>query len=176
MNHADHVALLRPGIEAAGGSPVWADVGAGGGAFTLALAELLGDGATIYTIDRDVQALASGHKQVLRRYPGVTIRPHVADFRHPLDLPLLDGLVIANALHFSPDPLPVVRQWRGRLKPGGVFIVVEYNTDHGNTWVPYPFTFERWVEIARQAGFVATTLLGRRPSRFLQEIYSAASR
>src|SRR5690554_4106120 len=40
MNHQDHVNLLRPGVPATGG--VWADFGAGTGAFTLALAELLG--------------------------------------------------------------------------------------------------------------------------------------
>lgn len=176
MNHADHVALLRPGLGPVGKSPVWADVGAGDGAFTLALAELLGDGATIYTVDRDSRALLLGFKQAGKQFPRVTIRPVVADFHHPLDLPRLDGLVTANALHFSSDPLPVVRQLRAFLEPGRPFIVVEYNTDRGNMWVPHPFTYDRWVEIATAAGFSETRLLARRPSKFLGEIYSAASR
>ena len=37
MQHADHVALLRGGVSSPGG--VWADFGAGRGAFSLALAE-----------------------------------------------------------------------------------------------------------------------------------------
>ena len=41
MNHDDHVALLRGGIDQPGG--VWADVGSGTGAFTLALADLIGE-------------------------------------------------------------------------------------------------------------------------------------
>ena len=40
MNHEDHVRLLRKGIVEPGG--VWADFGSGAGAFTLALADLLG--------------------------------------------------------------------------------------------------------------------------------------
>ena len=39
VNHQDHVNLLRDGI-AAGEAQTWADLGSGGGAFTLALADL----------------------------------------------------------------------------------------------------------------------------------------
>ena len=40
MEHQDHVNLLKPADLARGG--VWADFGAGSGAFTLALSELVG--------------------------------------------------------------------------------------------------------------------------------------
>ena len=55
MDHADHVALLRAGIEAGrrGSGAVWADIGSGRGAFTLALADLLGAGAEVIAVDRD---------------------------------------------------------------------------------------------------------------------------
>jgi ubiquinone/menaquinone biosynthesis C-methylase UbiE len=102
MNHDDHVALLRPGVPVVE-EAIWADVGAGDGAFTLALAELLGPGATIHTIDRDGAALAPGAAEASRRYPGVRLLPQTADFTRPLDLPPLDGLVMANALHFVRD-------------------------------------------------------------------------
>ncbi len=46
MNHDDHVALLRGGIAQPGG--VWADFGSGTGAFTLALAELIGPTGVIH--------------------------------------------------------------------------------------------------------------------------------
>ncbi len=42
MNHRDHINLIRNGI--AGQGNVWAELGSGDGAFTLALAELLGPG------------------------------------------------------------------------------------------------------------------------------------
>ena len=55
MDYADHVALLRDGVPHERGT--WADLGAGDGAFTLALADLLPEGSTIHAIDRDRSAL-----------------------------------------------------------------------------------------------------------------------
>lgn len=62
MNHGDHVALLREGVHRRGAGAVWADLGAGDGAFTLALADLLGDGATIHPSRflRAIYAAAAG--------------------------------------------------------------------------------------------------------------------
>ena len=54
VDHADHVGLLRGAVEPGG---TWADVGAGSGAFTLALADLLGPGGRIVAVDRDAAAL-----------------------------------------------------------------------------------------------------------------------
>ena len=50
MNHTDHINLLRPANLSQGG--VWADFGAGSGAFTLALRELIGANAVIYAVDK----------------------------------------------------------------------------------------------------------------------------
>ncbi len=47
--------------------------------------------------------------------------------------------------------------------------------DHGNTWVPYPLSFEAWRTLSQKNGFAQTRLLATRPSRFLGEIYSAMS-
>ncbi len=55
MDHHDHVRLLREGVL--GGGTAWADLGSGEGAFTLALADLLGPSGSIHTIDRDSRAL-----------------------------------------------------------------------------------------------------------------------
>ena len=56
MNHTDHVSLLRGGVATPDG--VWADLGSGAGAFTLALADLLGATGAIYSVDQDASALA----------------------------------------------------------------------------------------------------------------------
>lgn len=98
MNHADHVSLLRRGVPAPGG--VWADLGAGSGAFTLALAELAGPQAVIYAVDRDRRALHQLADAMQERFPGVTLHTLTADFTQPLALPPLDGVVMANSLHF----------------------------------------------------------------------------
>ena len=176
MNHDDHVALLRPGVPVME-EAIWADVGAGDGAFTLALAELLGPGATIHTIDRDGAALTQGAAEASRRYPGVRLLPQTADFTRPLELPPLDGLVMANALHFvrDGDKVVLVRRLVERLRSGGRFLLVEYNVDRGNLWVPHPLSFDTWAKLAARAGLSQVTLIGRRPSRFLREIYAATS-
>src|SRR5574341_63517 len=57
MDHTDHVNLLRPADLALGGT--WADLGAGSGAFTLALRELVGPEAETYAVDRDAARLAA---------------------------------------------------------------------------------------------------------------------
>jgi ubiquinone/menaquinone biosynthesis C-methylase UbiE len=173
VEHADHVNLLRAGIPAPGG--VWADFGAGTGAFTLALADLLGPAAQIWAIDRDAGALRQQERAMRARFPAADVQYLVADFTQPLELPALDGAVCANALHFVRDKATPLRLLRGYLRPGGWLIVVEYNTDRGNHWVPYPFSFASWTGLAHQNGFAATRLLARRPSRFLGEIYAAAS-
>ena len=173
VDHQDHVELLRNGVERTGGA--WADFGAGTGAFTLALAELIGPGGEIYAIDKRASALREMERAMHSRFPATKVRCCVADFTRPLDLPLLEGIVMANALHFQRDQEAVVRTLRSYLRPGGRVLVVEYNIAHGNFAVPHPVPFARWEELARQAGFEHTELLATRPSRFLREIYSAAT-
>lgn len=175
MDHNDHVSLLRDGIAGTGGT--WADLGAGSGAFTLALADLLGPGATIHAVDRDAKALRANEQAMRARFASVTVHYHIADFTGPLDLPPLDGMVMANSLHFQPEQrqLDVVRSLRTLLREGGRIIVVEYNINRGNFAVPHPVPFTRWEKLARDAGFGETRFLARRASRFLHEIYSAVS-
>ena len=62
------------------------------------------------------------------------------------------------------------------LRPGGRFVVVEYDADRGNPYVPYPFSAASWRRLAAEAGLVETAAIGRVPSRFLGAIYSAVSR
>ena len=177
MKHEDHVGLLRAGVQAAGG--IWADFGSGEGAFTLALADLLGQAGTIYSIDRDGGALQRQEHALRRRFPNVAVTYRCADFVRPLGLPPLDGVVMANSLHFQLDKEPVLALTRGCLKPSGRLILVEYDTDQGNPWVPYPLSFASWSAsggLAARCGFVETRLLAAVPSRFLRRIYAALSR
>ena len=173
MNHTDHISLLRGGVSAPGGA--WADLGSGTGAFTLALADLLGQSGAIYSVDKDPGALALQEREMRRSFPSTAIHYLAADFTHPLSLPPLDGVVMANSLHFHRAKEPVVQLVRSYLKPGGRLILVEYDTDHGNTWVPYPLSFETWRLLARSCGLDNTRLLATVPSRFLGRIYSALS-
>jgi ubiquinone/menaquinone biosynthesis C-methylase UbiE len=174
VNHSDHVALLAGGVTQGEGG-TWADLGAGSGAFTLALADLIGPHGVIHAIDRDRGALAELQSASISAVPQAELRPRAADFTRRLDLAELDGVVMANSLHFVEDKTAVLALVRGYLKHGGRLFVVEYDSDRGNAWVPHPFTFETWRRLASGAGFVETRKLATVPSRFLHRIYSALS-
>lgn len=82
---------------------------------------------------------------------------------------------MANSLHFIHDKVPVLKRVRDMLKPGGRLIMIEYDADSGNMWVPYPFSYATWERMSVNAGFIETRKLNARPSRFLKAIYSALS-
>lgn len=174
MQHNDHVNLLRPADLPDGAS--FSDLGAGSGAFTLALRELLGPSAEIYAVDRNrgrLEELVRSHRA---RF-GDSNKLHIlqADFTQELSIPPLDGVLMANSLHFFRDKEKVLHHVSSFLKPGGAFLLVEYNVDRGNPWVPHPLSFETFHDLAPRAGFSQPRLLAKHPSSFLREFYSAFS-
>jgi ubiquinone/menaquinone biosynthesis C-methylase UbiE len=175
MQHADHVALIRGGVEGAG--PRWLELGAGTGAFTLALLDVLGDEAEVIALDRDAGALRRLEADASRRFPAAPVRTVVGDFTHPLPVEpgSFDGVLMANSLHFVRDKEPVLRAAIDALGPDGRFVLVEYGADRGNPWVPWPISYARWVELAERVGLRETRRIGEVPSRFLGSIYAAVS-
>ncbi|MBN8579889.1 MAG: class I SAM-dependent methyltransferase [Anaerolineae bacterium] len=172
MDHTDHVNLLRPASLDKGGS--WADLGAGSGAFTFALRELIGPTATIYAVDKDRSSLETLKSEYRARFETAeNLHLQVQDFSRPSSLPSLDGILAANSLHYFKDRVKVLQHIKSFLKPNGKLIVIEYNVDSGNPWVPYPFSFVSFGKLALQAGFSEPQLLARHPSQFLREFYSA---
>lgn len=173
MDHPDHVALIRAGVEGSGKR--WLELGAGTGSFTLAVLDLLGDEADVTAIDRDAKALRRLEDHASRRFPAASVHTVVADFTRPLPVEhaSFDGMLMANSLHFVRDKEPVLRAAIGALRPGGRFVLVEYGSDTGNPWVPWPVSMARWVELAERVGLRETHKIGEVPSRFLGSIYAA---
>lgn len=170
MDHHDHVELLRPARLPSGGT--WADLGAG--AFTLALRELVGPEAIIFAVDREATRLRELERNFLARFgDSPNLRILHGDFTRPLPLAELDGVLMANSLHFYKEKARVLQQVGAFLKPTGALLVVEYNVDSGNLWVPYPLSFECFRGLAVQAGYEEPRLLGTHPSSFLRGFYSA---
>jgi len=172
MVHKDHVRLIEKGISKNGGG-VWADFGSGDGAFTLALRDIAGPDVQIFSLDQEKSRLSVQKKEFDQMFPHSHIEYIAADFTGHLDLPPLDGLIAANSIHFFKERTEVIRKLATYLKPRGTFIIVEYNADQGNMWVPHPFTYPQFADFANQAGLKNPQLLATTPSSFLDEIYSA---
>jgi len=171
MNHDDHVNLLRPANLTQG---TYADFGAGSGAFTLALRELTGPDSIIYALDKDrasLRELESNHRTRFNTTRNLILLKD--DFSLDQSLPQLDGIVMANSLHFFKDKEKILRHVRAHLKPGGALLLVEYNVDKGNMWVPYPISFNVCRVLVKRTGFTEPKLLAKAPSSFLNEFYSA---
>ena len=174
MEQAEAIDLIRGAVTTPGGT--WADLGAGGGTFTRALASLIGSSGVVYAVDRDAKSLR-GLASKASPYSG-EIRTAVADISERLDLPKLSGVVVANALHYVPypDQARVLEQITSLVDPGGVLVVVEYERRDANRWVPYPITFDTLRAAARDAKLPEPALLASRPSRYSGSIYSAVVR
>jgi ubiquinone/menaquinone biosynthesis C-methylase UbiE len=172
MDHPDYVNLLRSADLPPGG--LWADLGAGSGAFTLALRELVGPDAGIYAVDKDGSRLGE-LERFHRARVGDAGNLYIlhADFTRPMALSPLDGILMANSLHFFKEKVSLLTHVQSFLKPGGRLLLVEYNVDMGNFWVPYPLSFETYRWLAPRAGFSEPILLATHPSSFLHGFYSA---
>ena len=175
MDHADHVRLIRDGIL--GSSGRWLELGAGTGAFTLALLDVLGDAADVVALDRDESALHQLRDRAARRFPRARLTSVIGDFTDPADLPpaQFEGVLMANSLQFVNDKQPFLRTVLAVLRPQGRFLLVEYGSDQGNPWVPWPISDCSWATIAERVGLRETRNIGEMPSRFLDSIYAAVS-
>lgn len=172
MNTSDAVALIQSAIPRA--AATWADIGAGDGTFTRALAELLGRDARIYAVDRDARALASLRRWAAR--DGANVVPVEADFTELLELPEpLDGLLIANALHFVREADIVLARLVALVRPAGRIVIIEYDRRAANRWVPYPIAMDRLPALTARAGLSAPAITATRPSAFGGILYVAAA-
>lgn len=163
MNHNELLALISDGIpQHSHENETWADFGAGRGNFTGALRDLLGNKTDIIAIDRDANDLA----YLSRRFADDRIKTLQGDFTQPLDLPRLDGILMANALHFvrGKHQADILGKIVSHLKPGGTFIIVEYELQNYRPWIPHPVPFVRFKELAGEVGLNDLRQVGYRKS------------
>lgn len=158
--------------QVVGGEPaLWADLGCGSGLFTEALASLLPTGSTIYAVDKvqiDFQKQSiPAHIQIQ------TLRLDFEQERFPVAG--MDGFLMANSLHYVADKPRLIQSLAQQLKPGGRFLIVEYDTDIPvPTWVPYPCSFQTLSNLFKTEGFSSVQRLAGRPSLFRRaELYAA---
>ncbi|MFZ1678548.1 MAG: class I SAM-dependent methyltransferase [Saprospiraceae bacterium] len=201
MTLHEAINLIRPGVTPSSG--IWADIGAGTGLFTEALMEILEEGKVI-AVDKsphglhsnkklamnnkqlamgneqfakNKRQLATGHKQLAKNNKKANINVEIveADFNMPISLPSLDGILMANALHYANDHLFVLKNVLTSLKSRGTFILIEYDTEKPNPpWVPKPVSSTRFRELCKKAGLKEPVEIGRRHSIYQDgEMYVA---
>ena len=169
MQIEDAAALIHSSVEGRQGT--WADLGAGRGTFTRALARILGAGSKIYAVDKEEHAVAELDAWAKAEAPNVTaVR---GDFTQQVDLPQLDGILLANALHFTKDAGAVLARLTRLLVPGGRVVLVEYDRRAPSRWVPHPISIASLKELAAAAGLSRFTVAESRPSNYEGIIYAA---
>jgi trans-aconitate methyltransferase len=137
MDASTATKLIQEGVS--DHSPqVWIDLGAGSGLFTRVLAAILPSGSSVLAIDKD----AGPMKDIPNSVNGNSISTLQTDFTETLSLDPVDGILIANALHYVRDQEEFVQQLLSYLKKIGRIVIVEYDMDVGNSWVPFPVSFE----------------------------------
>ncbi|HXS37429.1 MAG TPA: class I SAM-dependent methyltransferase [Flavipsychrobacter sp.] len=171
MQISEAVALLANNGFPQSGSQIWADLGCGEGTFTLALAHLLQKGSLIYAIDKNKTAL----NKIPDHYESVFIEKTFADFAaEKLSFINADGILMANSLHFIKDKVSFIKAAKQYLKPNHCFLIVEYDMDKSNPWVPYPVSFSSLQQLFTSLGYIQITKLHTKPSVYRKEnIYSA---
>ena len=164
------IALLKHPVIIKNDKQVWADLGSGEGLFSRALAELLAPGSTIYAVDQNKSVLKR-----IKQQEKVVIKPLYADFvKDDLAFHDLNGILMANALHFVEDKTTVIKKLAGYCQKEHSFLIVEYDTDMPNPWVPYPLSFVSLKQFFKQCGYASVNKIHEVPSLYgRSKIYSA---
>jgi SAM-dependent methyltransferase len=166
------VDFLRPAVPS--GPSVWADLGAGSGTFTEALALLLGPGGRVLAVERDRSALRELERLATHLPAGAAAVGVVpGDLDRLGSIPAFadvvpDGALLANVLHFFSDPSRLLGPAAALLAPEGRIVVVEYGGATRNRWVPHPIPLDALARLARALGLTPPRVVSERPSRYQQ--------
>jgi ubiquinone/menaquinone biosynthesis C-methylase UbiE len=164
---SEATALIRTPLIEWARPQSWCDLGCGRGTFTTALAHSLAPGSTIHAVDLNPEAL----KYVPDHYDGIEVRKMLGNIGSPsLRLPPVDGILMANTLHFIQEQQALLKRL---LSVTDRFLVVEYERSKPNRWGPYPVGFERLHELFIKAGVERVERGATRPSLFGGMMYSA---
>lgn len=165
------VLLIEKGIQP--GDRIWADLGAGAGLFTMALNEILGFEGIIFAIDQRLEILRQKTRETYLRS---TVHLYEESFTEEMPfLPELDGILLANAIHYVPNQEQFLASLcKKHLKPGGALLVIEYDRYEKNSYVPYPLPLAHFERICSNLAYPLPEEIGRHPSIYGgHEIYAA---
>lgn len=155
MTHEEAVSFIKNAVKGED-LQYWADLGCGSGTFTKALAALLPAGSPITAVDRQNQRLEIEGVNFIR-----------ADFeKDKLQLEELDGILIANALHYVTDKHSLIQKLEPMFGDEPCFIIIEYDTERSNPWVPYPISFQKLKSLFQMLGYQSVVKVSERRSAY----------
>ncbi|MFQ5977389.1 MAG: class I SAM-dependent methyltransferase [Candidatus Heimdallarchaeota archaeon] len=128
------------------GAGPWLELGSGIGNNTFPLSEKVGLVIALDMSSRDLMA---------QRQKKTEIYPLQADFqvRLPIRTDSLGGIFSSFSLHFVKEPALVFREVGRVLRPGGTFILVEYQTSKSVPWIPFPLPKKSALRLLYHEGF-----------------------
>jgi len=126
--------LIMDALSIADGAVV-ADVGAGGGWFTVRLAQRVGPNGLVYAEDIQPQMIESINRRVSRA--GLAnVQTIIGTPSNPMIPAPIDALLMVEVYGQLEDPVTLLRNVLPRLKPGGRVGIVEYRLDGGGPGPP----------------------------------------
>lgn len=168
MNTHEAIVLIKPGVTPNGLPQHWADLGCGSGTFTSALAHVLPEESTILAVDSAPQQLGS------KMGDNVSVLFQQANFeKDELYLQGLDGILMANSFHYIQDKELLIKHLEEYFKEEKKFLIIEYETELSNPWVPFPIPFTKLKDLFSRLGYPSVRKMNERQSVYGGKMYTA---
>ena len=143
-----------------GDGSVVADLGAGGGWFTIRLARRVGPNGRVYAQDIQPQMIESIDRRVKREFVGPRVVTTLGTSSDPgLPPGALDAVLIVDAYHEMEHPVTLLRNLARSLKPDGRIGIIEFTSEGGGPGPPLEERADpqRVINHAEEAGLRLTS-------------------
>jgi tRNA A58 N-methylase Trm61 len=139
-----------------------AEIGAGSGPLTIAVARIVGSTGTVYSNDVNLDRLKEIREAAAKSELRNVVIVHGAPARTNLPEECCDAIFMRDVYHHFGDPAAMNASLRASLKPGGRLAVVDFAPDSGVTASPgrrdtgasHGITVDTLIQELKSAGFI----------------------
>jgi ubiquinone/menaquinone biosynthesis C-methylase UbiE len=150
---------------------IWVDAASGDGVFAEVLLELSRSTLIVIGIDLRRSAVENFNHAVCHANTAIALQ---ANLNSPLPIRPIDGILIANGLHFFDQSIQIriLDNCYRALKDSGSLVIVEYNTAESTGVVPFPIPIASIDGLIATCGFEPVNKTTRVDSTYLEEMYA----